>query len=129
MKTDHRQGHRGRVKTVHRQGHRSTGTEKAAGVRAAQGGEARTLQLRATLALTATQGQVGACIPPRPGPEAEPRNATSEASEMTIRQPHFTDGACSPERKPLKRRRLDRVRPPLLGHSPRTESATAHGSV
>lgn len=121
MKTDHRQGHRGRVKTVHRQGHRSTGTEK--------GREARTLQLRATLALTATQGQVGACIPPRPDPEAEPRNATSEASEMTIRQPRFTDGACSPERKPLKRRRLDRVRPPLLGHSPRMESATAHGSV
>lgn len=121
MKTDHRQGHRGRVKIVHRQGHRSTGTEK--------GREARTLQLRATLTLTATQGQVGACIPPRPDPEAEPRNATSEASEMTIRQPRFTDGACSPERKPLKRRRLDRVRPPLLGHSPRTESATAHGSV
>lgn len=72
------------VKAVHQQSHRDRGTEKGAGIGAALGGEAWTVQLKAALTLTLTltlsntQGQVGACVPPRPGPHAEPRNTTSE---------------------------------------------------
>lgn len=67
-------------------GERKRELEKGAGIGAALGGEARTVQLKAALTLTLTltltlsntQGQVGACVPPRPGPHTEPRNTTSE---------------------------------------------------
>lgn len=76
------------VKNVHQHSHCDTRTEKGA----ALGGEARTVQLKATLTLSTTQGQVGACVLPRPSPEVESRNVdTREASEMTIRQSHFTE--------------------------------------